>query len=137
MHRPLEMTELGPMANPRLYIYQDSDQTVKFWWQVFFKTVEEGKFCSTKIESFLEQMKPSSLYKVCPGINEYPEVLRFKTKNLREWGSPFNRLDSTSCELWHRPNNSRHPAGDPLRDTCSKCRLLQHDINSLVAKLKP
>ena len=78
MHRPLEMTTLGPMANPRLFIFQDNDDhTVKFWWQIFFKTIEEGVFCSAKIESFLEQMNPSSLYKVCPGINEYPEILHF------------------------------------------------------------
>lgn len=128
------MTKLGPMANPRLYIFLENDHTVKFWWQVFFKTVDEGEFCSVKVESYLEQMKPSSLYKVCPGIKEYPEIVRFKTKNLRQWGSPFDRLDSASCDLWHRPNNSHHPQGDPLRDTCLKCRLLQHDINSLVTK---
>ena len=128
------MTEFGPMTNPRLYIFEDDDHTVKYWWQIFFKTVDEGEFCTAKIQSYLEQLRPSSSFKVCPGIKEYPEEVRFQTKNLRQWGIPFNRLDSSSCELWHIPNNTHHPAGDKLRDTCYKCRLLQHDINSLAVK---
>ena len=79
------MTEFGPIANPRLYVFEDdSDHVVKFWWQIFFKTVDQGEFCSSKIESYPEQMEPSSKYRVCPGIKEYPEEVRFKTKSLRE-----------------------------------------------------
>ena len=70
-----------------------------------------------------------------PGISNYPRTeIRFKTKNLREWGLPFNRMDALKCMLWHVPSNAKHPHGSPLRDTCTPCRRLTHDIRQLVQK---
>ena len=62
--------------------------------------------------------------------------MRFKTKNLREWGLPFNRLDSQSCLLWHIPNNTHHPSGDMLRDTCGPCKRLSFDIKQLEDRVR-
>ena len=132
-YRPLKMTEFGPLANPRLCIMADSG-SVKYKWQVLFRTVSDGKYSTDQVRVYLEQLKPQSGYKVCPGLNEYPEEVRFETKNVRLWGLPFNRVDAQSCSLWHIPNNVNHPAGDKLRDTCRSCRLLNYDLNRLVER---
>ena len=132
-YRSPMITDFGPMANPRLCVFVESD-VAKFRWQVLFKSVDDGEYSVEKIEPCLEQLRPLSGYKVCSGIKEYPHKLRFQTKNLRQWGIPFNRVDAKSCELWHIPHNIHHPTGDKLRDTCQPCRLLHHDILKLVEK---
>ena len=111
--KPVVSEEYGPMVNPHLCILGPGDN-VTYKWQVFFHTVDEGKYCSQTINHYLDQLLPSSGYHVCPGIMRYPhETIRFQTKNLREWGIPFtNRVDSKLCELWHVPSNVHHPAGE-------------------------
>ena len=130
--KPVVTEKYGPMVNPRLCIVGPGEN-VSFKWQVFFHTLDEGKYCSDKINHYLEQLLPSSGYCVCPGIIDYPhETIRYNTKNLREWGIPFNRVDSKKCDLWHIPNNVHHPTGDNLRNTCQQCRFLHRDIQQLL-----
>ena len=102
------MTEHGPMAIPRLCVYAEH-HTVKYVWQVLFKHMDEGEYSVEKIEPYLEQLRPSSGYTFCLGIREYPPEIRFHTKNLRQWGIPFHRIDATACEMWHIPHNIHHP----------------------------
>ena len=80
--RPLVMTEVSPLANLRLYVFTEGG-AVQFKWQVLFKTLASGKFSATTIEPYLEQLKPVSSFKVCPGIKEYPQEIQFETKNLQ------------------------------------------------------
>ena len=89
--RPLVMMEVGPLANPRLFVFIEG-ATVQFKWQVPFKTLTSGEFSATTVEPHLEQLKPVSDFKVCPGIKEYPQEIRFETKNLRRWGIPLVEL---------------------------------------------
>ncbi len=125
--RPCTNTpEFGPLANPR--------GSLSYKWQVLFNTVARGEYTFETIQPYLDQLAPLSGYKLCPGISEYPQEIRFKTKNLREWGLPFNRLDSQACLLWHIPSNVRHPLGDPLRDVCTVCRRLTKDICQLLQR---
>ena len=86
------------------------------------------------VQPFLDQLLAGSGYVVCPGITEYPSVICFKTKKLRERGLPFKRVDSKMCSLWHLPNNVNHPHGSQLRDLCVACRRLSHDIRQLVQR---
>ena len=127
------MTEFGPMANPRLCIFAEGD-IAKFRWQVLFKSLDQGEYSIEKTEPYLEQLRPSSGFKVCPGLKKYPQELRFQTKNVRLWGIPFDRVDAKCCEMWHIPHNIHHPTGDELRDTCQPCRNLHRDIQKLVEK---
>ena len=76
-------------------------------------------------------MRVPSGYKICPGLTD---EIKFKTKNLREWGVPFSRMDSRTCLLWHIPCNLRRPTGDPLRDVCAPCRRLKHDLDRLAKR---
>lgn len=127
------MSEVGPIAIPRLCIMARDDVLV-YKWQVFLKTVCEGTFNYAEVITYLQQLVHTSGYAICPGIREYPSVIRFKTKHLREWGTPFSRLDSDSCLLWHVPNNLRYPTGDPLRDACVECRKLTYEISRLAER---
>ena len=74
-------------------------------WQIFFHTVAGGDCTFEVVQPFLDQLLAGSGYVVCPGITEYPSVICFKTKKLRERGLPFKRVDSKMCSLWHLPNN--------------------------------
>ena len=122
--------EFGPLQNPRLYIYVVGG-IVLFKWQVYYYTVASGDYVLDAVRPYLDQLLTGG-YNVCPGISKYPSVeVRFKSKNLREWGLPFNRMDSQDCLLWHLPNNIKHPQGDPMRDACVSCRRLLHDIQQL------
>ena len=69
---------------------------------------------------------------MCPGSKNYPsESVRFKTKNVRMWGCPFERIDSVSCALFHAPKNCKlHPLHH-LYDVCSSCKLLANAIEQL------
>ena len=71
---------------------------------------------------------------MCPGIKVYPSEIRFRTKNLVEWGAPFNQKFSSSCSRWHIPNNSRQ-AVDGCGYNCFKhCNKLLHDIQQLAVR---
>ena len=124
------MTEFGPLSNPRLCIFAEGG-LVQYKWQVLFQTISCGVYCEETIKAYLEQLKPQSGFKICPGISEYPKEIRFDTKNLRRWGIPFNRIDAFFCVLWHVPHNVHHPTGDKLRDTCHPCRVLNRDVSWL------
>ena len=134
LYRPVSSggcnVEIGPIANPRL-CFMLQNGAILFKWQILFKTISEGDYTYTGVSKFLTQLLYSSGYTICPGLKEYPNDVLFKTKNLREWGLPFNRLDSQSCLLWHIPNNTHHPSGDMLRDTCGPCKRLSFDIKQL------
>ena len=132
--RPFTVTpEVGPLANPRLCIFA-KEGSLYYKWQVLFSTVTSSEYSLESVQPYLDQLEPRSGYVVCPGLSEYPDEIRFKTKNLREWGLPFHRIDSRGCLLWHTPNNFCHPNGDPLRDVCTACRLLARDINQLLQR---
>lgn len=74
------MTEFGPLVNPCLYVFTEGG-AVQFKWQGLFKLLAGGEFSATTIEPYLEQLKPMSGFKVCPGIKEYPQGIPFETKD--------------------------------------------------------
>ena len=51
---------------------------------------------------------------------------------IYEWGTPFFRVGSQTCLLWHLPNNVKQPHGDKLGDVCTACRRLSRDIQQLL-----
>jgi hypothetical protein len=101
------------------------------------QTVASGEDSLDAVKEYLDELRPYSGFKICPGLKHYPEELLFDTNNLRQWGLPFNRIDAKSCALWHIPHNIHHPAGSDLRDTCQPCRLLHRDITKLIEIAAP
>ena len=54
----------------------------------------------------LSQLLPSSGYVVCLGVNNYPsDVVHFTSKNVRLWGTPFDRVVSIACDLLYKTQN--------------------------------
>ena len=135
MCRPTLSPLFGPIANPRLCIIADKC-SVSFKWQILFETIASGRYCFEEAKVYPHQLLPQSGYELCPGIKEYPSDVHFKTKKLREWGEPFNRLDSDACMLWHLPNSHCRPTGDPLRNACAPCKRLQFDIDQLGKRVR-
>lgn len=76
------------------------DGGVAYKWQILFKTNVSGQYCSEQMQEYLEQLLPKSGYQLCPGLREYSVDVRFKTKNLREWGMPFGSV-SACCGTSH------------------------------------
>ena len=106
-----------------LYITYDSKfdmQTYIYHWEIYYKVVATGSYTGiSDIIEYLEQLLPSSGYVVCPGLKEYPEQVRFKTKHLVEFGSPFPRLISDQCSMWHIPNLAQQHNESQLCINCS------------------
>ena len=88
--RPFTDPHAGLIQNPCLCLSFQSDR-VWFSWQYYFTMYAEGQ-CNQMcdIATYLDELLPCSGYVVCPGIKDYPSEIRFKTKNLVEWGAPFN-----------------------------------------------
>ncbi len=127
---------MGPLQNPRLCVaFEDGVSDARFLWQVFYNTISEGVYRSPKdIELYLEQLLPLSGFVLCPGIKEYPEEIRFQTKNLCQWGMPFNRKFSATCYQWHVPCNYKQPHSSTAYDCWKPCKQLLHDINQLASR---
>jgi len=124
---------MGPLQNPRLCVACDGTlATYKF--QVFFKTIESGPCDPDRVYMLAQQLLPSSSCVLCPGIQEYPPEICFKTKHFRQWGQPFGRLDADTCTMWHILNNSLQPPSSPLYNACKPCKQLHHDIEQLRRK---
>lgn len=120
--RPFTDPHAGLIQTPRLCVCFSPDK-VQFSWQHYFVTVAED-ICHgmSSITVYLDQLLPCSGYVICPGITEYPSEIRFKTKNLVEWGAPFNRKFSSTCSLWHIPNNSRQAVDSGGYNCCKQCK---------------
>ncbi len=119
----------GPLQNPRLCIWHDSLSGVSgYYWEVFYEVVASDNYtCPCDITTYMDQLLPSSGFVVCPGIKEYPEQIRFKTKHLIEWDRPFPRKCSDSCSLWFLPKSDQ-------QQFCAACHKLEHDIKYLAKR---
>ena len=123
---------VGPIQNPRLCVHHGAKSASNFRWQVYYDTVQDGAYDTpADVEVCLRQLHPSSGFVVCPGIREYPDAIRFSTKNLKRWGPPFNRMFSSKCVQWHVPNNVQQSPSSVAYDCCKPCKQLLHDIKQL------
>ena len=92
-----------------------------------------------EMKALLDSLLPSSGYTLCPGIRDYQSqygtIIRFQSKNLREWSLPFRRFDSVNCIMWHRPVNQQlcHDQS-PRLDCCSNCKTLIRHLTALKKK---
>lgn len=85
------------------------DGLIQYKWQVLFKIVTSGDYSVDAVKEYLDKLRPHSGSKICPGLKNYPEDLRFDTKNIRQWGLPFDHINAESCAFWHIPHNIHHP----------------------------
>ena len=88
--RPYNDNSVGLISNPRLCL-SEVDGGIEYSFQLFYNTIDSG--CCTgdlsDIECYLSQLRSTSSYVVCPGVQEYPSSIRFKTKNLVVWKEQY------------------------------------------------
>ena len=126
----------GPVYNPRLLISDVGVDEPHFEFQVFCHVVFTGPYTPVAVHSYLQSMLPGSGYTVCPGIPNLAPEIRFKPKKYRQWKLPFVRHDSQGCKLWHVPTHHKRSPDDPLYDSCPSCKLLRHDLDTLVKRAR-
>ena len=130
--RPYIDNSVGLIHNPRLCLFEE-DGALHYSFQVFFKEMDRGVSSNNfaNIESYLTLFDGTSGYVVCPGISEYPDSIRFNTKNLVVWNEPFNRRFSVNCSQFHVPNNAKQAPGNAGFNCCKQCKQLIHNIRQL------
>ena len=90
------------------------------------------KFC----KKYLNQMKTTSGYKLCPGVEkiyrDQKESLKMKPQALREWPKGI-QYDHSDCELWLNPKLIPKKG---RKSMCRKCDILAKSINKAVTRAK-
>ena len=124
----------GPVKPARMVFHEEGH----FMFEVLAHILHKGQWkgASTPyvyIMNMLDTLLANSGYLLCPGIANYSDhfakSIRFRPKNVREWGHPTFRYDAHSCILWHKPNNSRISSDSPLFNACSPCKSLFNELN--------
>ena len=132
---------VGPIKPARVVF----EMCGSYAFQVLLKPVKIGEWqrqepgISAELKEMLDSMLANSEFLLCPGIREYEKtfhVIRFESKNLRDWKTPFQRHDSSNCSLWHKPSNLKIGVTSPLFNCCSSCKLLYHDLDVIKKRIE-
>lgn len=125
----------GPVQPTRIVF--SSDGTYSF--QVLYHSLVHASWKSSQaphvtITNIIDTLIDSG-HVLCPGIVDYEDkfkdFLKTDNKDLRSWTLPIRRYDSVTCQMWHKPSNSRLPSDSPLIDLCKECRSLYQDMRIL------
>ena len=119
---------IGPTDNPRLLLIF-TDQKVMYTFQVYFTAYESGDYAQEIVCAKLDQLVPKSGYILCPGLQCIQYDLFHKSKKLRIWQTPFKRIDSSSCEMFHIPKNDKLHQYHQLIDMCASCKKLYNQYS--------
>ena len=123
------LEELGPVDNPRLLFKfaQNDHNQVSYAFQVHFTAIESGSYDEELVKARLDQLVPSSGYILCPGLQS-SDLMHVMSKNLRRWPSPFKRVDSKNCTLFHIPQNRKLHPHHHLKNMCTSCKTLSNQV---------
>ena len=124
----------GTISRARIVVYEDRS----FYFQVLLRSKEAGTM--ETVDHFLsvcEMMaNVKGEYKFCLGIdpNEYEmkyfSKIRYDIKNIRRVDSPFERIDSCNCLLFHKlAKNASIIEKDLECVPCGACKRLLSDLN--------
>lgn len=124
----------GSLSRTRTVVYDDGS----FDFQVLLRSKQAGTM--ETVDQFLsvcEMMaNVKSEYKFCPGIDpceyetKYFSKIRYDVKNIRRVDSPFSRIDSCNCLLYHKLAKNASIIEKGLECVpCSACKRLVSDLN--------
>lgn len=124
----------GSVSRTRTIVYEDGS----FFFQVLLRSKEAGTM--ETVDHFLsvcEMMaNVKGEYKFCPGIDpceyetKYFSKIRYDVKNLRRVDSPFKRIDSCNCLLFHKLAKNASITEKGLECvSCGACKRLVSDLN--------
>ena len=126
----------GPVQPARMVFFGDGTYS----FQVIYHSLVRDSWRSSQaphvtITNLIDTLMSDSGHVLCPGIVDYEDkfkdLLKNENKKLRSWTLPIQRYDSVSCQMWHKPSNSRLPSDSPLIDLCKECRPLYQDMRIL------
>ena len=79
------------------------DQEENYKFQVLDVPVDSGKLSNISLHKYLNQMKPNSVYDICPGVEDQNLKIKDKLKRkpivLHEWPRGI-RYDHVNCDIW-------------------------------------
>ena len=100
------------------------DQDGNYKFQVHTATLHCGHVEDGSIEKYLNQMKPTSNFILCPGVGkhycEIKDSLTRKPTKLREWVGQ-TQYDNVDCKLWF--DRTEIP-GNLSKSMCQSCHSL-------------
>ena len=118
----------GPTSLARLTV----DENMQYSLQVLLHTIESGKLES--VDQFLKlcnKIPDYSTYKFCPGFDydtymeKYNDKIRYHPSQVQVTRSPFKRVQSSHCTMWHKlPKNATKAQKSSLSVLCGSCKRL-------------
>ena len=133
-HRQLyDHPPLGPTSRCRIVIRINGEYIA----YVLLREVERGSILESPVKLVKDLCSKYSVYsathKFCPGVTglyqQYKEVIRFDIKGLRQTTTPFLRVESVSCELWHKlPSNASREQREAEVLLCRQCVRLKCNL---------
>ena len=124
----------GSISRTRVVVYEDGS----FYFQVLLRSKESGTM--ETVDHFLSvcamMANEKGEYKFCPGVDlfeyetKYFSKICYDVKNLRRANSPFERIDSCNCLLFHKLAKNASIIEKELECVlCSACKRLVSDLN--------
>ena len=112
---------------------------------ILLREVESGSILNSPLENIqnlCQKYSPfSTTFKYCPGIgvaeyDEYKAIIRFDIKGVRmTTNSPFYRVDSNMCEMWHEiPKNASAAKREAEELLCRQCVRLKCNLERQVRR---
>lgn len=123
----------GPTSLARLTV----DENMQYSLQVLLHTIESGKVESTDhFAKLCNKISDYSSYKFCPGfeyelyMEKYYTKIRYHPSQVLITTSPFKRVQSSLCKMWHKvPKNATKAQKSSLSMLCGTCKRLRGELD--------
>ena len=113
------------------------DENMQYSLQVLLHTIESGEVES--VDHFMklcDKISDYSTYKFCPGFDydlymeKYHSKIRYHPSQIQITTSPFKRVQSSHCTMWHKlPKNATKAQKSSLSVLCSTCKRLRGQLD--------
>ena len=123
----------GPTSLARLTV----DENMQYTLQVLLHSIESGKLESVdQFAELCDKISDYSKYKFCPGFDydsymeKYHNKIRYHPSKVLVTTSPFKRVQSSNCTMWHKlPNNAPKAQKLSLSVLCGMCKRLRGELD--------
>ena len=123
----------GPTSLARLTV----DENMQYTLQVLLHSIESGELKSVgQFMELCDKISDYSAYKFCPGfdydtyMDKYHDKIRYLPSKVRVTTSPFKRVQSTHCTMWHKLSKNASRAQKSSHSViCCKCKRLRSELD--------
>ena len=107
-----------------------------------YSSLPKRKGISDEFLALCKQISAKGGYKFCPGFNPdmykttYLDFIRYDPKSLRRTVYPVQRIDSSSCILWHKlAKNASIFEKNMTEVMCPACKCLRNELTQRLKKV--